>query len=75
MHMHMSSRNVAIQTAVYDALDKEKRRGESFTELFVRLLNQRGTADELRGAWGSAGTAEDHRRLARLRRARAGRPA
>ena len=65
--MSMSSKNVAIQRVVYDALGREKRRGESFTELFVRLLSQRGTADEVRGAWGTPGAAEDLRRLSRLR--------
>lgn len=68
MNMHMSSKNVAIQRAVYDALGREKRRGESFTDLFVRLLNQRGTTEEIRGAWGTPGAAEDLRHLARLRR-------
>ena len=73
MHMRMSSKNVAVQRTVYDALAREKRRGESFTGLFVRLLSQRGTLEEMRGAWGSQGGAEDLRRLARLRRSPAGR--
>lgn len=73
MHMNMSSKNVAIQRTVYDALTREKRRGESFTDLFVRLLGQRGTADEVRGAWGGRGAAEDLRRLAVLRRGPRGR--
>ncbi|HXW67951.1 MAG TPA: antitoxin VapB family protein [Thermoplasmata archaeon] len=64
----MSSKNVAIQRTIYDALEREKRRGESFTELFARLLHQPGTLEELRGAWGVGGAAEDQRRLARLRR-------
>lgn len=72
MHMNMPSKNVAIQRAVYDALDREKRRGESFTELFSRLLAQRGTLEETRGAWGPRGNSEDLRRLARLRRGRRG---
>ncbi|MGA8542216.1 MAG: antitoxin VapB family protein [Thermoplasmata archaeon] len=69
----MSSKNVAIQRAVYDALAREKRRGESFTDLFGRLLDQRGTIEEVRGAWGVRGTAEDLRRLARLRSGSGGR--
>ncbi|MGA8302530.1 MAG: antitoxin VapB family protein [Thermoplasmata archaeon] len=64
----MSSKNVAIQRAVYDALAREKRRGESFTDLFGRMLDQRGTAEEIRGAWGRDGMTEDLRRLNRLRR-------
>ena len=73
MHMNMSSRNVAIQKIVYEALTREKRRGESFTDLFARLLSQRGNADEVRGSWGASGAAEDLRRLARLRRSYVGR--
>lgn len=67
MHIHMSSKNVAIQRTTYDALLREKRRGESFTELFARLLAQRGTTEEIRGAWGPEGSARDLRVLARLR--------
>lgn len=71
----MSSKNVAIQKEVYDALAREKRRGESFTDLLVRLLNQRGTVDEVRGMWGPRGATEDLRRLARLRKGAGGRAA
>lgn len=67
MHMHMSSKNVAIQRSVYDALTRERRQGESFTELFVRLLQQPAPADEIRGAWGQEGTSHDLRMLDRLR--------
>jgi predicted CopG family antitoxin len=71
--MNMSSKNVAIQKSVYDALARERRRGESFTDLFVRLLSQRGAVDEIRGAWGARGSSEDLRRLARFRRGYEGR--
>lgn len=64
----MSSKNVAVQKSVYDALDRERRRGESFTDLFARLLSQRGALDEVRGAWGKRGGAESLRRLASLRK-------
>jgi len=73
MCIHMSSKNVAIQRTVYEALAREKRSGESFTELLARLLAQRGAADELRGAWGSRGLAEETRRLSHLRLGRRGR--
>jgi predicted CopG family antitoxin len=66
----MSSRNVAVQKNVYEALKKEKRAGESFTGLFDRLLHQRGTIDEVRGSWGATGLSEDLRNLTRLRGAR-----
>jgi predicted CopG family antitoxin len=68
IHMHMSSKNVAIQRTVYDALAREKRKGESFTDLLGRMLSQRGTIDEARGSWGPRGGSEDLRRLSRLRR-------
>jgi predicted CopG family antitoxin len=47
----MPSQNVAVQKAVYDALSKEKRPGESFTALFRRLLAQREGLEELVGSW------------------------
>jgi predicted CopG family antitoxin len=49
----MSSRNVAIQKDVYEALGKEKRPGESFTRLFLRLLHQRAPLDDVVGGWGA----------------------
>ncbi|MGP8076472.1 MAG: antitoxin VapB family protein [Thermoplasmata archaeon] len=48
----MPSRNVAVQETVYEALRREKRSGESFTDLFRRLLEQREGLPELAGAWG-----------------------
>jgi predicted CopG family antitoxin len=49
----MPSRNIAVQKAVYDALMKEKRPGESFTAVLRRLLDQREGLEELFGAWGA----------------------
>jgi|HubBroStandDraft_1064217.scaffolds.fasta_scaffold00957_12 predicted CopG family antitoxin len=72
MHMYMSSKNVAIQRTVYDALAREKRSGESFTELLARLLAQKGTADEVRGAWGNRGLSENLRRLTQIRLGKGG---
>jgi predicted CopG family antitoxin len=57
----MSSRNVAVRKDVYDALTKEKRAKESFTQLFLRLLRQRGPLEELAGAWGKAGNPSEAR--------------
>ena len=51
----MSSRNIAVQEVVFEALLKEKRPGESFTSLFRRLLEQRGGIEEIAGAWGPGG--------------------
>lgn len=53
----MSSKNVAIRRDVYEALRRERRPQESFTKLFVRLLNQRGPLEDLTGAWGERGRA------------------
>ncbi|MCI4347550.1 MAG: antitoxin VapB family protein [Thermoplasmata archaeon] len=47
----MPSRNIAVRNDVYDALQREKRPGESFTKLLVRLLHQRGPLEELSGSW------------------------
>jgi len=66
----MSSRNVAVQKAVYDALVREKRAGESFTSLFRRLLDQRGGLEEAAGAWGRAGAKADRALLKALREGR-----
>jgi len=68
----MPSRNIAVQRDVYESLKKEKRAGESFTGLLIRLLHQQGTVEESRGSWGADGTAEDLRRLNRLRRSAGG---
>jgi len=57
----MSSRNIAVQEVVYDALMKEKRPSESFTALLRRLLDQRGGVEELSGAWGSEGRPSSQR--------------
>jgi predicted CopG family antitoxin len=66
----MSSRNVAVRKDVYDALQREKRPQESFTQLFLRLLNQRGPLEELRGAWPTAATSAETRAWSQLRTTR-----
>ncbi|MCI4327570.1 MAG: antitoxin VapB family protein [Thermoplasmata archaeon] len=63
----MSSRNVAIRKDVYDALHKEKRPQESFTRLFLRLLNQKAPLDQAVGAWGSLDRRRANRLLHQLR--------
>ena len=57
----MSSRNVAVRKDVYDALRKEKRPNESFTQVFLRLLNQRGPLDDLLGSWPAKPTPAESR--------------
>jgi predicted CopG family antitoxin len=53
----MPSHNVAVRKDVYLALEKEKRPGESFTKLFIRLLQQRGPLEDLSGTWSYGGKA------------------
>lgn len=67
----MSSQNVAVRRDVYDALRHEKRPTESFTQLFLRLLNQRGPLEELHGVWAKSPTAAEAKAWAQLRMARA----
>jgi predicted CopG family antitoxin len=70
----MSSKNIAVRKDVYDALRKDRRVGESFTEAILRLMNQKGSLDELAGAWGPPSGGRDHgrrdigRRRVRMRR-------
>jgi predicted CopG family antitoxin len=63
----MASRNIAVQAAVYEALMREKRPGESFTELLRRLLDQREGLEELFGAWGRPAEGRSSRPRARGR--------
>jgi predicted CopG family antitoxin len=63
----MPSQNIAVQRGVYEALRKEKRADESFTELFRRLLYERGTLEEIMGSWGKTSAVEDRAFLHRLR--------
>jgi len=63
----MSSRNIAVQKSVYDALTREKRTGESFTSLIRRLLDQRGGLEELAGSWGRRSARRERAALRELR--------
>ncbi len=63
----MPSQNIAVQKEVYKALRKERRQDESFTGLFRRLLYDRGTLEEIAGAWGKVSDTADRAALHRLR--------
>ncbi len=63
----MSSRNIAVQRAVYEALEREKRSGESFTSVLRRLLEHQRGLEELAGAWAARPSRADRSRLRRLR--------
>jgi len=67
MHMYMGSRNIAVQNSTYEALNREKRSGESFTELLRRLLEQREGLSELSGHWGRSVQKADRAALRALR--------
>ena len=52
MCTHMTSKNISITKDVYDKLMKIKRENESFSELFLRLLNvQKANMEKSFGAW------------------------
>ena len=67
--IYMPSRNIAVQRAVYEALDREKRAGESFTSVLRRLLEQRRGIEDVWGAWGPHGGRADRARFRQLRAA------
>lgn len=52
---------------MYQALKRELRPGESFTKLFLRLLNQRGPLDDVVGSWGMRSSEGLHCRWKQLR--------
>jgi len=57
MYIHMTSKNISITKDVYNKLLKIKRENESFSELFLRLLNiQKNTLEKSFGAWDLSDT-------------------
>lgn len=62
MCMHMPSKNIAVQSQVYEALNRERRGSESFTGLFRRLLKERQSIEDLAGAWGASARPASARR-------------
>lgn len=52
MCIYMTSKNISITEEVYNKLMKIKRENESFSELFLRLLNvQKINFERTFGAW------------------------
>ena len=47
----MTSRAIMIRKVVYDALSKQKRRGESFSMLLERMMLRPSALRSLVGAW------------------------
>ncbi len=63
----MSSRNIAVQKSVYEALARQKRGPESFTSVLRRLLEHQAGLLDLIGAWGKSGERSDQAALRALR--------
>lgn len=52
MCIHMTSKNISITEDVYNKLQKIKGEGESFSELFLRLLRvQKFNIEKTFGSW------------------------
>jgi predicted CopG family antitoxin len=47
----MGSRNISITNEAYDALSKEKRKDESFTDIILRLTRSKGKLADCLGTW------------------------
>jgi len=59
--MHTSvgmARNIAVANDVYEMLSKEKKKGESFSEVIRRLAPRKGSIMEFFGAWGDLSAKE-----------------
>ena len=47
----MTSKNISITEEAYDALQREKGKGESFTDAILRLTRKRGKLADCFGSW------------------------
>ena len=47
----LTSKNISITEEAYEALQREKGRGESFTEAILRLTRRRGKLSDCFGSW------------------------
>ena len=57
IHMHMNTqdemaKNIAVADDVYEMLTKEKREGESFSDVIRRWHRSKGSLMDLFGVWG-----------------------
>jgi predicted CopG family antitoxin len=57
IHMHMNTqdemaKNIAVADDVYETLTKEKREGESFSDVIRRWHRSKGSLMDLFGVWG-----------------------
>jgi predicted CopG family antitoxin len=47
----MTSKNISITKEAYEALQREKRRDESFTQAILRLTRKNGKLSDCFGTW------------------------
>ena len=47
----MTTKNISITDEAYESLKREKRGGESFTEVILRLAHTRGSLSDCFGIW------------------------
>ena len=47
----MGSKNISIIDEAYDAISRERRKGESFTEAIIRLTRSNGKLSDCFGSW------------------------
>lgn len=47
----MGTKNISITNEAYDALSREKRKGESFTDAILRLTQSSGKLMDCFGIW------------------------
>ena len=49
--VYMTTKNISITDEAYEALRREKRKEESFTETILRLTESRGKLSDSFGSW------------------------
>ncbi len=47
----MATKNISITEEAYEALQRQRRNNESFTQIILRLTQSRGKISDLYGAW------------------------
>jgi len=62
-------RTITISNEAYDALKREKREGESFSKVILRLVENKNNLLALAGSWSDISEEELNKALDELRRA------
>ncbi|MHB8566347.1 MAG: antitoxin VapB family protein [Nitrososphaerales archaeon] len=57
----MPSKNISITREAYEALSREKKTGESFTEAILRITEKNGKLSDCLGGWSMSD--EESRRI------------